>query len=142
MSCTFPLCQTLHLSSHAQIQVNPHLAEACTLLKNYIEVCGQSRILVQNENRYCRTHILSIHLCYLIHSCFSSKCSYSVTVLMSATVLVPPVPKRFECFPLEKIGHEPFLLGDSLILQSLRKWNMMRVYHFLFCGASFEVSKC
>lgn len=108
---TFFLCQKLHLSSHAQSRINLHLAEACTFLKGCVQVCRESRIHTEGKTHSCcRSHIDSVYLCCFVHSCFSSKWGYSVTVLMSAAALVPPAHRCFEYFSLEKFGCEPFHL--------------------------------
>ena len=59
---TFLLCQKLHLSSQAQSRVNPHLAEACTLLKSYVKVCRESRIHTEGKTHMPLKMSHSFHL--------------------------------------------------------------------------------
>lgn len=117
---------------HSQSWVNPHSAEACTLLKSYVQVCREHRIHSKREMHTAEitsiVHTVSSHFTLFIHV-FPAN---GVTMLMSAAAPLPPVPKHFEFFPLEKFGHASFSLGDSLILQSLWEFGMMRICQFCF----------
>lgn len=135
----FPCVRKPRLSSHAQSRVNPHLAEARTFIKSYVQVkCAErAECTPKAKHSYCRHHMYSI--------CVVLPCSFMFLkpVRLPSPQRLPwflRFPQHFDCFPLEKSGHEPFSLGDSLILQSLWECSVITVCQFL-CGVSLKVRR-